>query len=143
LVALIVLPGTALLLGAQLVPWSSAPLGPGGRGEREQSGGDDPLHPSDGCSSPLGVSSSSVVVLIASKCSSFSMFRRIGRSMNRSGAAASAGGGSGGGGALSGASARSGAFGAAGGVARATFCAGPETDRAPGVSPVRRTIPTA
>src|SRR5262249_4438504 len=64
LIPLVVLPGAALLLGGQLVPGATTfRLRGGGHGQREQRCGDDSLH-------PFGASSSSVVVRIASKCSS-------------------------------------------------------------------------
>src|SRR3989454_4426065 len=91
LVAAIVLPGSPLLVRTQLMPRTRL-LRPhdGCREHRRQERDDaEALHPFD-CSSP----SSSVVVRMVSKCSSFSMFRRSGRSTKSSGAAASSGGGS-------------------------------------------------
>src|SRR5437879_2958430 len=92
LVALVVLPRAALLLGRERLPRPAVPLlgsrAPRAQGEHEDGDGGDALHPFEGGSCPSGVagSSSSVVVRIASKCRSLSMLRRMGKSMNRSGA---------------------------------------------------------
>src|SRR5262249_15298881 len=93
--ARVVVPGGALLMGCQLLPRPAVPLLARSRhGEREETEQrqHEPPHPFD-CSSPLGVSSSSVVVWMASKCSTFSKFLSSGRFTNTSGAAATAGGG--------------------------------------------------